>query len=57
MNWLHPDYLWLLAAAPLVVGLFVWAALRRRAAARHLEDKRVCELLAPALPDDPEWAE
>lgn len=38
MDWLHPTYLWALAAAPLAAALFLWAAWRRREAFRRLGD-------------------
>ena len=38
MYWLHPAYLWALAAVPLAVLLFVWAAWQRRRAARLFGD-------------------
>jgi Ca-activated chloride channel family protein len=46
MDWLHPTYLWTLAAVPLVVALFLWAAWRRREAFRRLGDLSLVTRLA-----------
>ncbi len=46
MDWLHPTYLWTLAAVPLVVALFLWAAWRRREALRRLGDPGLVTRLA-----------
>ncbi|WP_456429619.1 vWA domain-containing protein [Rhodocaloribacter sp.] len=46
MDWLHPTYLWALAAVPLVVALFLWAAWRRREAFRRLGDLNLVTRLA-----------
>ncbi|WP_457652511.1 VWA domain-containing protein [Rhodocaloribacter sp.] len=46
MDWLHPTYLWTLAAAPLAVALFLWAAWRRREAFRRLGDPGLVTRLA-----------
>ena len=46
MDWLHPDYLWTLIVAPLVAGLFVFAALRRRALAERFGDRELINRIA-----------
>lgn len=49
MDWLHPTYLWALAAAPLVAALFLWAAWRRRAAIRRFGSEAIVSRLAGAV--------
>lgn len=49
MNWLHPTYLWTLAIAPLVAGLFIWAAWRRREAFRRFGDSALLARLSGAV--------
>ena len=46
MDWLHPTYLWTLAAVPLAAALFLWAAWRRREAFRRLGDPGLVARLA-----------
>ncbi len=55
MDWLHPTYLWALAAAPLVVTLFLWAAWRRREALRRLGDPGLVIRLAPVSTRRRRW--
>ena len=55
MDWLHPTYLWALAAAPLVVTLFLWAAWRRREALRRLGDPGLVMRLAPVSTRRRRW--
>lgn len=56
MSWLHPAYLWTLLAAPLVAGLFLWAAWRRREARRRLGDAPlVARLTAAVSPRRRRW--
>ena len=45
MEWLHPTYLWALAAVPAAIGLFVWAAWRRRALLDRFGDLSVISRL------------
>ena len=49
MAWLNPDYLWTLAAAPVVVALFLWAAWQRRKALRRFGDTALVRRLAAAV--------
>lgn len=49
MDWLHPTYLWSLAAVPVVIGLFLWAAWRRREAFRRFGDSEIVARLASAV--------
>lgn len=49
MDWLHPQYLWTLLAVPAVVGLYLWAAWRRREAYRRLGDRPLVARLAAAV--------
>ncbi len=49
MDWLHPQYLWTLAAVPGAVGLYLWAAWRRREAFRRLGDRLLVARLAAAV--------
>lgn len=49
MDWLHPTYLWALAAVPPVIGLFLFAAWRRREALRRFGDERLVSRLASAV--------
>lgn len=49
MDWLHPTYLWTLAAAPLAVGLFLWAAWKRREAVRRFGSETLVARLASAV--------
>lgn len=56
MAWLHPDYLWTLAAVPLAVLLFVWAAWQRRKAAQRFGDGTlVARLTAVISPRRRRW--
>ncbi|ARA93398.1 MAG: VWA domain-containing protein [Bacteroidetes bacterium] len=49
MAWLHPDYVWTLAAVPLAVLLFLWAAWQRRRAFERLGDRPLVARLAAAV--------
>jgi Ca-activated chloride channel family protein len=49
MDWLRPELLWLVAAAPLAAGLYLWAAARRRAAARRLGDRPLVDRLSRSV--------
>jgi Ca-activated chloride channel family protein len=49
MDWLHPTYLWTLAAAPLAAGLFLWAAWKRREAFRRFGSEGAVARLASAV--------
>jgi Ca-activated chloride channel family protein len=49
MDWLHPNYIWTLAAVPLVAVLFVWSARRRRVAVAKLGDRRLIEKLTSTV--------
>ena len=49
MNWLNPVYLWTLAAVPLVVALFLWAAWNRREAFRRLGNRTLIAKLSAAV--------
>lgn len=48
MEWLHPTYLWALAAAPIVVALFLWAAWRRRRALKRFANLPLVKQLTEA---------
>ena len=43
----HPEYLWLLLAVPLLVGLFGWYWRQRRAALDRFADRELLDYLAP----------
>jgi Ca-activated chloride channel family protein len=45
MDWLHPTYLWALAAVPVAVGLLAWAAWQRRRARAAFGDMALLEQL------------
>lgn len=49
MSWLNPLYLWTLVAVPLVIGLFLWAAWRRRDAFQRFGDSPLVAKLAAAV--------
>ncbi len=49
MDWLHPDAWWVAFAVPLVVGLFLWAALQRREALRRFGDRPLMARLAEGV--------
>ena len=49
MDWLQPTWLWTLTAALPVLGLFLWAARRRRAAIRRFGNERLVARLAPGM--------
>lgn len=49
MEWLHPTYLWALAAVPIVVALFLWAAWRRRTAMESFGDMEIVSRLTSAV--------
>ena len=49
MEWLHPTYLWALAAVPAAVGLFLWAAWRRRESLRRFGNESVVSRLVAAV--------
>ena len=49
MDWLHPTYLWTLAAVPVVVGLFLWAAWRRRESLRRFGNESVVSRLVASV--------
>ncbi len=49
MAWLHPEYLWALAAMPLAAALFLWAAWQRRKAFRRFGDGAPSRRLAAAV--------
>lgn len=49
MEWLHPTYLWTLAAAPAVAALFLWAAWRRRRALERFGDLEIVSRLTSAV--------
>ena len=49
MSWLHPDFFWTLFALPAAVGLFLWAAWRRRQAFERLGDRPLVAQLAAAV--------
>jgi Ca-activated chloride channel family protein len=45
----NPEYLWLLLAIPLVVGIFLWYWNRRRKALEKFADRELIERLAPGM--------
>lgn len=45
MEWLHPTYLWTLAAAPVVATIFLWAAWKRRQALQRFASRPVVKRL------------
>lgn len=45
----NPEYLWLLLAVPVLIGLFVWYWNRRRAALDRFADRELLEQLAPGM--------
>lgn len=45
----NPEYLWLLLAIPLVVGIFLWYWSRRRKALEKFADRELIERLAPGM--------
>lgn len=45
----HPEYLWLLALLPVLLGVFVWYWRRRRAALDRFADRELIGRLAPGL--------
>lgn len=51
MEWLHPTYLWALVAVPAAIGLFLWAAWRRRALLERFGDlglvSRLTSIVSP----------
>ncbi len=49
MAWLHPDFLWALAAAPLAAALFLWAAWQRRKAFRRFGERALVQRLTAAV--------
>ncbi len=49
MEWLHPAYLWMLAAVPASIALFLWATWRRREALRRFGDDSVVSKLIAAV--------
>ena len=49
MDWLHPTFVWGLAAVPVVIGLYWWAARRREAARERFGDTGLVQQLAPAV--------
>jgi Ca-activated chloride channel family protein len=49
MAWLHPEYLWTLAAVPLVIALFLWAAWQRRKAFQRFGETSLVQRLAAAV--------
>lgn len=49
MAWLHPQYLWTLAAAPLVAALFLWGAWQRRKAFQRFGESALVSKLAAAV--------
>ncbi len=49
MAWLHPEYLWALAAAPVVLALLLWAAWQRRNAFRRFGESALVQRLAAAV--------
>lgn len=49
MEWLHPTYLWTLAAVPAAVALFLWAAWRRRESLRQFGNETLISKLAAAV--------
>lgn len=49
MEWLHPTYLWTLAAVPVAVALFLWAAWRRRESLQRFGNESVVSKLVAAV--------
>lgn len=49
MEWLHPTYLWALAAVPAVIGLFLWAAWRRSVALERFGDLSIVSRLTASV--------
>lgn len=49
MAWLHPEYLWAVAAVPLVTALFLWAAWQRRKAFRRFGESTLVRRLTAAV--------
>ena len=49
MAWLYPQYLWALAAVPLVVALFLWTAWQRRKAFQRFGERTLVSKLAAAV--------
>jgi len=49
MAWLHPEYLWTLAAVPLVIALFLWAAWQRRKAFQRFGEVDLVRRLSAAV--------
>ncbi|MGA1494003.1 MAG: vWA domain-containing protein [Rhodothermales bacterium] len=49
MEWLNPQYTWTLALIPVVVGLFVLAALRRRQLAERFGEQATIRRLAASI--------
>ena len=45
----NPEYLWLLLAVPVVVGIFLWYWNRRRKALDRFADRELIEQLAPGM--------
>lgn len=45
----NPEYLWLLLAVPVVLGIFLWYWNRRRAALEKFADRELIEQLAPGM--------
>ena len=55
MAWLHPEYLWTLAAVPLVIVLFLWAAWQRRKASQRFGEASLVRRLAAVSPRRRRW--
>ena len=49
MAWLHPEYLWTLAAVPVVVALFLWAAWQRKQAFRRFGESSLVRRLTASV--------
>jgi Ca-activated chloride channel family protein len=49
MSWLHPEYLWAVAGAPLALALLLWAAWQRRKAFRRFGESDLVQRLAAAV--------
>ena len=49
MGWLHPTYAWTLLVVPVAVGLYAWAARRRRADRDRFGDPAIVRQLAATL--------
>ena len=45
----NPEYLWLLALVPILLGLFLWYWNRRRAALERFADRELIDHLAPGM--------